>query len=328
MIRHGASDAWYKAVFKHEYEKLPLLALTDAMDPHVDVDMGSECDALEDGHPDVLAGEGVDDVDVAASEAPLLLEEELAALMEFGLADVGGSDCPGGGDGGVTPPLEVIAYAPGTPPPPLEEIVYAPATPPADELPPLREDVELALRSGWFGSFRLTARPHGSCRGGAFGAWEVVCPFHRKSSKTGCAKYIRILGPSHADKVQAAARAVWWCTMYGFFDRQRSHMAFSVGPEAGEPPPSAEFMALKTDEKPERKTVKTDDELDADAAAEAASEAGLLVAAPPPPPVPPVAAAKAKAKPKAEPKAVVFCSSIDGRGGERRRRLIEFSYVH
>ena len=61
----------------------------------------------------------------------------------------------------------------------------------------LVELFESALSSGhWGNQFRLTALDLGDSKhSGSHGAFEVRCPFHKKSKSTGCVKYVQILGP-------------------------------------------------------------------------------------------------------------------------------------
>eukprot|EP00969_Alexandrium_andersonii_P045687 2004918-Alexandrium_andersonii.AAC.1 len=50
--------------------------------------------------------------------------------------------------------------------------------------------------SGRWGAFSFTVKRPGTQGGGQFGGVQAECFFHRKNSRTGCRKFVRIAGPT------------------------------------------------------------------------------------------------------------------------------------
>ena len=127
-----------------------------------------------------------------------------------------------------------------------------PPNPALPEQPPLRHpELDNTLESEYWGVFRFIARPAAAGRGGKYGAFEVRCPFHKKraitGATTGCAKYVRILGPEEEDRRMAVHRGMWWASVHATHTRQRYHVQFEIMPDrgAGPPPPVEELVALR-----------------------------------------------------------------------------------
>ena len=86
--------------------------------------------------------------------------------------------------------------------------------------PPVSLDFK--LKKGSFGIFKLTPKPKAS----QFGDYQISCPFHRRSCKTGCKKTKSILGPTKQDEENARHFLCWWACQAPRFNRQRSHVAY------------------------------------------------------------------------------------------------------
>ena len=159
-------------------------------------------------------------------------------------------------------------YSPESPAEEDHELPSASARPEGPGPSSASSDIVGALHSTGWGAFNFTARPAGTY-GGNYGAFEVQCPFHRKNDRTGCAKFIRIEGPNADDKQKAIHRAIWWCSQYDKFTLQREHMGFAA---LGDPPPLAELQPLMPLERPARRSIRTDIEIDIANAAAAEAE--------------------------------------------------------
>ena len=312
LILHGQEDRWYKKALAGNYEGLLDLAGADE-DLPLDVDLAPGPEPMADEPPPPAPIEDVEEEALAldealdaeildglceALEAPLDAEilspgeradealEEAAELFGESLCPEAQADlpCP------PTPPLEP-APPPGAPselpgPPPLPEpdpsLVEPPLPEPDGSAPPpadvvRRPELDNTLASGNWGVFRFIARTAAAGRGGRYGAFEVRCPFHKKraltGSTTGCAKYVRILGPEDEDRREAVHRGMWWASVHASHTRQRHHVEFEVMPDrgAGPPPPLEALVALRVDVRPSVAEVRFDDDLDA---GEAEADAG------------------------------------------------------
>ena len=69
--------------------------------------------------------------------------------------------------------------------------------------PPIELDADDFFRreppAGQFGVFRGTPKQPG--KAGPFGGYQVTCPLHRKSARTGCKRFMTLPGPSMAEKM-------------------------------------------------------------------------------------------------------------------------------
>jgi hypothetical protein len=129
-------------------------------------------------------------------------------------------------------------------------------------------DLPIILKATSWGVFRLTPRTPDK-GGGVHGGYQANCPFHKRNDKSGCRKFFRILGPRPADRFTTLRRMLWWCLGHSDFDRQRKHIAWE--PSEAELPHQDFMLASKILDKPPWLSVKSDVELDAEAA-------GLVVA--------------------------------------------------
>jgi len=119
----------------------------------------------------------------------------------------------------------------------------------------------LALRRGNWGVFRFTPTWRST-----HGGFEVDCPFHRKSKKSGCRKWFRIKGPSSEDRQAMVHLAMTWCFMARQFSRQHAHV-FCAFPDTL--PPYAFLEANRITNAPE--LVRTDEELDREGSSSSSS---------------------------------------------------------
>ncbi len=134
------------------------------------------------------------------------------------------------------------------------------------------DDVLSGLR---WGPFVIT--PKQPSKGHKYGGWQARCPFHKKSSVTGCKKFASIWGPTPEDREQAMCTIKAWCVAAPMFDRQWQHLRYK--PPAVEAGPAARAASLLLDSglgprmEPPTRVVLTDSELDARALAAAARDA-------------------------------------------------------
>lgn len=92
--------------------------------------------------------------------------------------------------------------------------------------------------------------------GNAFGAYEITCPWHMRSQRSGCKKLIRILGPDVAAKQYALRVAKHWASQARLFERQWQHI-FTADVSL---PPSDELLETRRiDEKPDKADIEDDE---------------------------------------------------------------------
>jgi len=101
----------------------------------------------------------------------------------------------------------------------------------------------------------------GQKSGGPFGGYQAICPFHRKSARTGCSKWFRVNGPAYADRAEAARASLHWCAQAAKFDRQWQHVAFSVDRAAAPALQITRALAIFMEARPSRRPL-TDLELE------------------------------------------------------------------
>lgn len=158
-------------------------------------------------------------------------------------------DLPLPGDGGSQSPMSLpsqhsevgdvldgnspeLASEPPLPPP----AAPPPAVPHAEVLPgPAELQEALAVQSvaSW-GTFRFsTKQPHSAP---PHGGYEATCRYHRKSTVTGCKKFVRLDDATEAAKEKALLALQHWCNMAPRFTRQRDHLRMSLKAEDVPPP--------------------------------------------------------------------------------------------
>jgi hypothetical protein len=80
-------------------------------------------------------------------------------------------------------------------------------------------------REAW-GVFRFSMK--NSTKAPPHGCIQATCPFHARSSKTGCKKTLSIPGPTVA-AVKLVFKQLWqWCNCAQQFDRRRKHIRFQM----------------------------------------------------------------------------------------------------
>jgi len=96
------------------------------------------------------------------------------------------------------------------------------------------DELSSVFKRGALGPFRFTSKQASDrC---AWGGWEARCPFHRRSEKTGCKKFISVKGPKVDDKNNSLKALMMWCMAARSYDRQWKHVAFNPGATADLPP--------------------------------------------------------------------------------------------
>ncbi|CAE7524520.1 unnamed protein product [Symbiodinium sp. CCMP2456] len=113
------------------------------------------------------------------------------------------------------------------------------------------------LHSSRFGCFSLIPKQPGSAGTGPFGGFQGSCPYHKKSSKTGCKKFVSIKGPRPEDKDLAMREILFWCTQARSCRLQREHLCVPL-----KPTPAMEVLLARVIEDPPSAPVLTDEDLD------------------------------------------------------------------
>ena len=167
-----------------------------------------------------------------------------------------------------------------------EEVPVAAPVAMQEQLLPLQE----LQHPGAWGICTMSLKRPRSSGGGAYGGYEITCPYHRRSQRTLCKKYVAIGGPGAADLQLALRKSRYWVTLAGNYDTQHEHVR---NPDLTDPPSLQALEPLKPLAKPA--LVPTDEEIHTGAAPQAKAAAKMALA----PPLP-----KAKAKAKAVTKAV------------------------
>ena len=140
---------------------------------------------------------------------------------------VPGGAGPEPGDEGPEPGDE--GPEPGDAGPAAEGPGSAPASPPSHAEPAPRggHRTNPALDNHNWGCFRMTLR-----RGGTHDAWQVKCPWHRKSEKTGCTKSLNIIMLDGKSKEECSAMTLLflkqWANTAFNYDTKWKHAAYNV----------------------------------------------------------------------------------------------------
>jgi hypothetical protein len=188
--RLGAEDGEWEDVSKEEMDKIAAELFGDSGSDGEGAGLLAAAEAAE----------GAAVVDVMGSVAGLVDMLDMEDEQQLGF------HTPGPALSSAPPPV------PG-PPPPVDLDGVAPEAVPRVRTarrarPPVEGEVE--LRSWKVNVFRLTPK-EGRLKGGgggAHGGYEAACPFHAKSSKTGCKKWSPCLGPTPNDRRIALRRAL------------------------------------------------------------------------------------------------------------------------
>ena len=117
--------------------------------------------------------------------------------------------------------------------------------------------------------FRFTWRkPTASCR---YGAWQSICPYHRRTAKTKCTKALNLQNDNPAENNRVLRMVQHWAMSALQYDRAWKHQMFN--PRTEEVPPSEALLA-RSETMPMAEGVRDDETLDDldDAAAAAAGE--------------------------------------------------------
>ena len=151
------------------------------------------------------------------------------------------------------------------PPPATPLAAAAAASPPA--LPELIRDL---VPNNKYRRLTFSLKPIA----GTHGSIQASCPFHRLSSGTGCKTTVQILGVLPKDVDECLLKLVCWCFRYRHFTRQRTHRRDDF--VAADVPSLRRLQELCPHDKPDKKTSKTDAELDAADAAGGVAMAGMV----------------------------------------------------
>ena len=186
-IPHGRSPKLYASILRYDFsfqtEDAPLIP---------DEVLGEELSEDDDGGLEALH-------DAFMADAGGVEDGEAIDLF-FPRNEDDVDEDPGGpaaaaalGPYAFTPPPELPAAPPPEPPPPPPWVADM------EEQVPLEVDENkrpVLLPKKW-GVFTVTAAP----KAGRYGSYQVVCPFHRLNTRTGCKKQCCILGPGKAELV-------------------------------------------------------------------------------------------------------------------------------
>eukprot|EP00971_Amphidinium_carterae_P348328 6490434-Amphidinium_carterae.9 len=99
--------------------------------------------------------------------------------------------------------------------------------------------------------------------GGPHGGYSGSCPFHKKSSKTGCKKWVPLLGPTEKHRQEALKRLTLWLLEGEQFSRQRLHLAHPLVHNVEDLPTNHELHQRVTDCNPPEEKPLDDETLDA-----------------------------------------------------------------
>ena len=112
----------------------------------------------------------------------------------------------------------------------------------------------LDMRGSW-GCFKFSVYPPGPS-GGRFGVLQAVCPWHARSSVSGCKKSISIADRTAAARDEAMRMAKFWCVQASRFERQWEHVfaADVIGPA----PSDHTLESMRLDEGPRPGSVEDD----------------------------------------------------------------------
>ena len=103
----------------------------------------------------------------------------------------------------------------------------------------LRDHVQVPLLGRW-GVFSLGRRKASAMV--PWGGIECLCPLHARNTRTGCKKFIRILGPQDVDLAVAVRKAKFWAIQGVTVQRQWEHI-FLIAVEPT--PPEQQLEAQK-----------------------------------------------------------------------------------
>ena len=193
----------------------------------------------------------------ACDLVPSILDEPIAPVVDV---DVGADETVFDEDAFMKALEEELSDVVSDDPDPLHPDVPEPSPPVA-----VIDDIEAfsgwtELKGGMFGVCRMTPK-----KSGLYGAYQAACKLHKKSDSTACKRSFPILGPTREDLKRAILMAGWWCNLAFDCDRQRTHMKKEIRFE--DIPDPDTVYALRPLELPAHGSIKTDTQLDAEAAA-------------------------------------------------------------
>ena len=146
------------------------------------------------------------------------------------------------------PPVSEIGSASPREHPLQDDALRVDHTPPSHQLLPPH---------GRWGCFRFTAKHPGSGR--PHGGYEVHCPLHQKSKRTGCKKYLAMRENTDVERSKVILALQGWCTFANSYQRQRDHVRHFVSAATA---PSESWVQARIIENGPSHRVYTDEELD------------------------------------------------------------------
>lgn len=151
------------------------------------------------------------------------------------------------------------------PPPATPLAAAAAASPPA-----LPESTRDLVPNNKCGCFTFSLKPSA----GTHGSIQASCPIPPLSSGTGCKTTVQIFCVLPKDDDECMLKLVCWCSRYRHFTRQRTHRRDDF--VAVDVPSLRRLQELCPHDKPDKKTIETDAELDAADAAGGVAIAGMV----------------------------------------------------
>ena len=157
------------------------------------------------------------------------LEDDLARLIFGDLPAAPPDEIPRAaspeGDPAPSTPLAPRAIVPFEPASPRRRIPRAvrPFT-----FPTFEDDPSFSYSTKWWGGglFRITPLPTKPTE--PFGRWEADCPFHRKNTKSGCRRSLKVQKPGAAGQWAILNMLRHWCNRAELFDRQWKHLMLDL----------------------------------------------------------------------------------------------------
>ena len=189
--------------------------------------------------------------------------------------------------------------------PPAEAAVRSDGPAAASDSPPLQQlSAAILERPGNWGPFTFSLKQAKATRGGSrFGGYEISCPFHRKSEKTSCKKFVSLRGSSAECKQRALMLARHWAIQAPHFQTQHSHV-HEANMRWEDCPSVAQLERMKIHDRPSSRP-RTDAEILAGQSDSRPSNEGASSHA-----------RGAKAKARAKPKHVPAAQGEQARGSE------------
>ena len=89
------------------------------------------------------------------------------------------------------------------------------------------------MPSGHFLAFAFT--PKQKTAQLPFGGYQARCPYHRKSDRTDCKRFLHLRSNDPVEKKLTLRRLVWWCCLAPKFELQHDHVRTPLPPDTVPP---------------------------------------------------------------------------------------------